>query len=68
MTLGEAVRSTADAMRGNPSCLAAIILAGLFAVLTYFALQREAERSEQRIEATLEIIKRCYPDNTEGGN
>lgn len=64
--LGKAVSGTVDAMRHNPSCLAAIILAGIFAFLTFLAFQREAERQNQRMQAAIAIIERCYPDHQEG--
>lgn len=60
--LGKAVASTADAFKTNPSCLAAIILAALFAVLTYIAMQREAERYNARVEAMMTLINRCMDD------
>ncbi|WP_042778893.1 hypothetical protein [Sinorhizobium fredii] len=53
------VATVADSMKGNPSCLAAILLAGIFAVLTYFALQADAQRAHERFEA---VMAACFAD------
>jgi len=50
------------AMKNNPSCLAAILLAALFAVLTYFALQADADRRAKIIEL---MLTRCF-DQVQG--
>lgn len=55
---GKVATSTVDALKGNPSCLAAIMLAGIFAVLTYVAFQRDADRRAKTVDLLLE---RCYP-------
>src|SRR5262245_10658547 len=56
---GKVATSAIDAFKTNPSCLAAILLAALFAFLTYIGLQREAERSQKRLEGVVGILNRC---------
>lgn len=43
----------------NAACLSAILLSAMFGVLTYFALQRDADR---RTELTKAIITRCIAE------
>jgi hypothetical protein len=65
MTLPEAGKAVSNAIEGlktNPSCLAAILLAALFAVLTYVAMQREAERYNARVETMMSLINRCMAE------
>jgi len=57
---GKAVSSVAEALKSNPSCLAAICLAGIFALLTFFALQRADQRN---YDARMAILERCIPLN-----
>lgn len=44
-------------LKGNPSCLAAIMLAAVFAVLTFVAMQRDAERRSRTVDLMME---RCF--------
>lgn len=46
----------AESFRNNPSCLAAIILAGLFAILSHLSLLNEREDMQKRQMA---LIERC---------
>ena len=55
---GKVATSTIDAMKNNQACLAAILLAGLFAVLTFYAMQRDAERRSRTVDM---VIQRCFP-------
>lgn len=57
---GKVATSTVEALKTNPSCLAAIILAGIFAVLTFFAMQRDADR---RARTTDLLLQRCFYDH-----
>lgn len=50
----------AAGLKANPSCLAAIILAALFAFLTYSAMTKERAEAHERAMA---IIAKCFPDN-----
>lgn len=45
------------ALKTNPACLAAITLAAVFAFLTYFALQADADRRSKLIEL---MLTRCF--------
>lgn len=56
MTLGRAAAAIAEGLRGQPACLAAILLAAIFAVLTYFAMQRDADR---RTQLMLALMEKC---------
>jgi len=53
---GKTVSSIAESMKGNPSCLAAIILAGMFALLTYFSFTQERKYYQER---QIALIQRC---------
>lgn len=54
---GDIVKSITDSFKDNPACLAAILLAAMFSVLTYFNMQQEAERSQQRY---LQVVGLCW--------
>lgn len=56
---GKVATSVVEGLKTNPSCLAAILLAGIFAFLTYIGLQREAERSQRRLEGVVKLLDRC---------
>jgi hypothetical protein len=43
----------------NAACLATILLSAMFAILTYLALQRDADRRTQLTQA---IITRCIAE------
>jgi hypothetical protein len=53
MTLSEAGGRVAEAFRNSPNCLAAILLAALFAVLTYFAMQKAEDRRQVLFESLI---------------
>lgn len=55
---GKAIATIADSFKGSPACLAAILLAAMFALLTYFSLV--AERSEMH-ERQMKLIDHCFP-------
>lgn len=56
--ISDAIAKIAEAFRNGPACLAAILLAALFAILTFYALQRDADRRAHTVDILLE---RCYP-------
>lgn len=58
--VGKAVSGAVDTFRGNALCLAAIVLAAFFGALTFYGLQRDADR---RQAAMLQIMDRCFPDD-----
>jgi hypothetical protein len=60
---GDIVKSITDSFKDNPACLAAILLAAMFSVLTYFNMQQEAERSQQRY---MQVVGLCWNTNTSG--
>jgi hypothetical protein len=51
-------KSAIDALKGNPLCLAAIVLAGLSTGVLYLAMEREADRKSRTADV---IIERCFP-------
>jgi hypothetical protein len=55
---GKVATSAIDAMKANPSCLAALIVVGIFAALSFFGNQRDAERKTKTIDI---LLNRCYP-------
>ena len=57
--VGKVATGAIDALKTNPSCLAAILLAALFAVLVYVGSQREGERAQRRLEVTMEMLQSC---------
>lgn len=46
-----------DALKGSPSCLAAIIFAAIMAVLTYMALRDEQGAMHER---QMLLIEKCF--------
>lgn len=50
--------SVVDALKGNPACLAAIVLSALFAVLLYFHLDGQEKRQHER---ALAMLQYCFP-------
>lgn len=52
------ISAVAESMKGSPSCLAAILLAALFAGFTYLSLV--AERHEMH-ERQMALIDKCIP-------
>lgn len=57
--VGKVATSAIDALKVNPSCLAAILLAAIFAVLTFLALQNQVERDTARLAATMQLLQSC---------
>lgn len=55
---GKVATSIVDGLKNNPSCLAAILLAAMFALLTFFALQRADQRNQ---DARMAMLERCFP-------
>lgn len=59
--IGGIASDLAAGLKQNPSCLAAILLAALFAFLTYHALTGERQEAHERAMA---IIAKCFPNGT----
>lgn len=58
--VGEVTKSIVSSFGpANAACLASIVLAAIFALLTFFALQRDADR---RTEMTKVILGRCLEE------
>lgn len=55
---GKVATSAVDAFKNNPACLAAILLAMVFAVLTFLAFQRDADRRSKTADL---VMTRCFP-------
>ena len=52
-------KSAIEGLKTSPSCLAAILLAALFAILVYISAQREAERAQARLEVFTRLLDQC---------
>jgi hypothetical protein len=55
---GKVATTAIDAFRNNPACLAAILLAAGFGVLTFYGLQRDADRRSKTADI---LISKCIP-------
>jgi len=53
---GKVATTTVEALKGSPSCLAAILFACIMALLTYFALRDEETQMHQR---QMLLIEKC---------
>jgi hypothetical protein len=58
---GKVATSAIDALKGNPSCLAAIVLTGVFALLVFAALQLNEHRNHERMMAVSQLLQACFP-------
>ena len=57
---GKVATSAIDAMKTNPSCLAALLVVALFGVLNYFEDVRQTERMAQRVAEVSKLLDRCF--------
>lgn len=55
---GKVATSAIEALKGQPSCLAAILLAALFALLTFYGLQKDADRRARTVDV---LLTKCIP-------
>lgn len=55
---GKTISNVADALKTNPSCLAAITLAAIFGILTYLTLRDEQAQTQQR---QMLLLEKCFP-------
>lgn len=58
---GKVATSAIEGLKSNPSCLAAILLASLFALLTYASLQASERRAHDRMIEVVKLLHACYP-------
>jgi hypothetical protein len=58
---GKVATSTVEALKTNPSCLAAVLLSAFFAVLTFLAFQLNEARWHARAEQTSTLLAACFP-------
>jgi hypothetical protein len=59
---GKVATSVVDGLKQNPSCLAALAVLTIIAVLHYFSAEREAARQSRRFDAVVAMLNRCYPE------
>jgi hypothetical protein len=59
---GKVAGSVIEGLKSNPSCLAALAVLAIIAVLHYFSAEREAMRQARRFDAVVSMLNRCYPD------
>lgn len=55
---GKVATSAIDALRGNPLCLAVVVLAIVMAIIAFF---RERHGQEDRAKIVNTLIERCVP-------
>jgi hypothetical protein len=61
--VADVAKSALQAFKDNPACLAAICLSAGFGVLTFYGLQRDADRRSRTADI---LIERCIPLNHSG--
>jgi len=54
---GGAVKAVADGFRHNPACLAAVVLAVIYGMLSYWSTQRDDERQHERLT---KLMDSCF--------
>jgi hypothetical protein len=59
---GKVATSTIDALKANPSCLAAIVVMAMMSVLQYFEAERQGARMMERTKDVMQLLNRCYPN------
>ncbi|MEJ6847542.1 hypothetical protein V3589_15140 [Sinorhizobium fredii] len=57
------VATVADSMKGNPSCLAAILLAAMFGAFVYFGGQANQRRQHDAFDKLMAV---CFADPSTG--
>jgi hypothetical protein len=57
---GKVAVSTIDALKGNPLCLAVVVLAITLSAITYF---RDTATGHDRAEIVTSLIERCTPQH-----
>lgn len=62
------VQAIAEGFRGSPSCFAAVLLAAMISLLTYFSSRdqqgRDHDRAESQRQLMIEILENCpLPDD-----
>ena len=55
-------RSAVDGLKANPTCLAVVALAMVFAALIYWGVTKEREQSHVRALEMLQIVQACLAD------
>jgi hypothetical protein len=56
---GKVATSAIDAMKTNPSCLAALLVVALFGILNYFESERQNTRMMERTKEVGELLNSC---------
>lgn len=57
--VGKVAGSAIEAMRTNPSCLAALLVVAMFAALMYFDSRAQSRSDDIRISALQKILETC---------
>lgn len=57
--IAKVVHGVVDALKSNPTCLAAIVVVGLFTALTYVREDRLATTEEIRLKELLNLLESC---------
>lgn len=59
--INRALQAITDALKASPTCLAALVIVGLFAVVSYFREERISRIQEARLAAMAQVLERCIP-------
>lgn len=59
--VGKVASSAVDGLKGSPGTLGVVILAGMFSVLTFFALQANERREYERSMQLARLLQACFP-------
>jgi hypothetical protein len=60
---GKVASSVVDALKANPSCLAALAVVALFGVLQYFDSRDQSSRMMERTKQVADLLEKCLDRN-----
>jgi hypothetical protein len=58
---GKVATSAIEGLKTNPACLAAIIMAAIFAAMFFFIGQQNERRSHERMVEVVKLLQVCFP-------
>lgn len=64
---GKVATSLIEGLKTNPSCLAALAIVALFAILQYFDNRQESERIMLRTQEVTKLLDRCLTNDDNNG-
>ena len=63
--MARALNAIIEALRASPTCLAALVIVGLFAVVSYFREERISRIQEARLAAMAQVLERCIVNSNQ---